>query len=182
VVRARAKLKELGYDVAVKRVPDDARPGTVIAQDPSVGSSVWRGDTVTLKVSTGPGPPTPFKAEIESHSAASEVSSELLHPVTNGCRIYNDRTTMLVYAGIYARGASNSSTGMFLIGWTGEERPPNRPPEQVKIPKAGALRITGVRLDQDGGHVRPRGELQFSSSRGVTGFLNLEDGSVTITS
>jgi eukaryotic-like serine/threonine-protein kinase len=52
---AEATLRDAGFEVAVKSVPNDATPGTVLEQDPLAGSSADKGSTVTITVSTGLG-------------------------------------------------------------------------------------------------------------------------------
>lgn len=128
-----------------------------------------------LKVSTGPPPPTPFKAKIGP--ASDSISSDLVYPVTNGCRILNNRTTMMIYAGADPQ-SQDSSTGLFFITWAGKDHPNG--PDRVKVPNAGALRVTGVHLDERA-TVRPQGELEFTSDHDITGTLDLPDDTVTIT-
>ena len=52
---AEAALQDAGFEVAVKSVPNDAEPGTVLEQDPLAGSKADKGSTVTITVSTGLG-------------------------------------------------------------------------------------------------------------------------------
>jgi serine/threonine-protein kinase len=52
---AEAILEEAGFEVAVKSVPNEAEPGTVLEQDPLAGSKADKGSTVTITVSTGLG-------------------------------------------------------------------------------------------------------------------------------
>ena len=53
--KAEAILGNAGFEVAVKSVPSDNPPGTVLEQDPTAGSRADEGSTVTITVSTGPG-------------------------------------------------------------------------------------------------------------------------------
>ncbi len=53
--RAQAILEDAGFEVAVKSVPNDAKPGTVLEQDPPAASRVDESSTVTITVSTGLG-------------------------------------------------------------------------------------------------------------------------------
>jgi eukaryotic-like serine/threonine-protein kinase len=52
---AEAALQDAGFEVAVKSVPNDAKPGIVLEQDPTAGSTADKGSTVTITVSTGLG-------------------------------------------------------------------------------------------------------------------------------
>ncbi len=53
--RAAAKLKKMGFDVKIERVPSDEVPsGHVIRTEPPAGTEVERGSSITLVVSTGP--------------------------------------------------------------------------------------------------------------------------------
>ncbi len=52
---AEATLQDAGFEVAVKSVPNDAKPGIVLEQDPTAGSRADKGSTVTITVSTGLG-------------------------------------------------------------------------------------------------------------------------------
>ena len=52
---AQAILEDAGFEVAVKSVSTDNPPGTVTEQDPTAGSRVDEGSTVTITVSLGPG-------------------------------------------------------------------------------------------------------------------------------
>ncbi|MGH2963967.1 MAG: PASTA domain-containing protein [Solirubrobacterales bacterium] len=99
VAQAKERLIRLGYKVAVQPVPaKDTKPGRVVAQTPDpVTESVSKGQTVTLEVSTGPPSPSPFRARISV--ASDDISSDLVYPVTNECRILNNYTKMTVYAG-----------------------------------------------------------------------------------
>jgi beta-lactam-binding protein with PASTA domain/predicted Ser/Thr protein kinase len=51
---AQTVLKEKGFDVDIKPVPSFAAQDTVTEQDPTAGSKVDEGSTVTLSVSSGP--------------------------------------------------------------------------------------------------------------------------------
>jgi eukaryotic-like serine/threonine-protein kinase len=53
--QAEAILGNAGFDVAIKPVPSDSPRGTVLEQDPTAGSKVDKGSTVTITVSTGLG-------------------------------------------------------------------------------------------------------------------------------
>ncbi len=53
--RAEAILSDAGFQVEVKSVPNDAKRGTVLEQDPTAGSRADKGSTVTLTVSSGLG-------------------------------------------------------------------------------------------------------------------------------
>jgi serine/threonine-protein kinase len=55
---ATSALSKAGMDVSVVSTPSDQAAGLVIAQDPSGGTQVKKGTTVTITVSTG-GQPTP---------------------------------------------------------------------------------------------------------------------------
>ncbi|MDX6616226.1 MAG: eukaryotic-like serine/threonine-protein kinase [Solirubrobacterales bacterium] len=52
---ATAVLKAHGFDVNTTLVPNLAARDTVLEQDPTAGSNVDKGSTITLSVSTGPG-------------------------------------------------------------------------------------------------------------------------------
>jgi serine/threonine-protein kinase len=51
---ASAQLRDAGFSVSRRDVDDDQAEGTVVGQDPSGGSLVSAGTTVTLSVSRGP--------------------------------------------------------------------------------------------------------------------------------
>jgi beta-lactam-binding protein with PASTA domain/tRNA A-37 threonylcarbamoyl transferase component Bud32 len=53
--KAQAILEDAGFEVAVKSFSSDAPRGTVTEQDPTAGSRVDEGSTVTITVSLGPG-------------------------------------------------------------------------------------------------------------------------------
>jgi eukaryotic-like serine/threonine-protein kinase len=53
--KARATLQNAGFEVAVKTVPRNTKPGTVLEEDPPAGSRVDKGSTVTITVSAGLG-------------------------------------------------------------------------------------------------------------------------------
>lgn len=56
LARAQQTLEQLGLSTSVERVEDEeAEPGTVVGTSPPPGSEVREGDTVTLRVSEGPG-------------------------------------------------------------------------------------------------------------------------------
>jgi beta-lactam-binding protein with PASTA domain len=52
---ATDRLEGAGFDVNVQDVRNDARPGTVIGQNPQAGAKVDKGSGVKLQVSSGPG-------------------------------------------------------------------------------------------------------------------------------
>ena len=52
---ARATLEEAGFDVATALEENDGTPNIVFAQDPVAGTKIDKGDTVTIRVSKGPG-------------------------------------------------------------------------------------------------------------------------------
>jgi beta-lactam-binding protein with PASTA domain len=53
--QAESILRDAGFEVAVKERTNDAPKGTVLEQDPTAGSEVDEGSTVTITVSTGLG-------------------------------------------------------------------------------------------------------------------------------
>ena len=53
--QAETKLRDAGFDVAVKSVPNDAPVGRVLEEDPPAGSKADDGSTVTISVSAGRG-------------------------------------------------------------------------------------------------------------------------------
>jgi serine/threonine-protein kinase len=53
--QAVAILGDAGFEVAVKSFANEAKPGTVLEQDPPAGSRIDEGSTVTISVSTGLG-------------------------------------------------------------------------------------------------------------------------------
>ncbi|MFL5911888.1 MAG: PASTA domain-containing protein [Gaiellaceae bacterium] len=52
---ATAKLDAAGFDVKVQEVRNNAKPGTVVGEDPAAGKKVDKGSAVNLQVSNGPG-------------------------------------------------------------------------------------------------------------------------------
>ena len=52
---ARATLDEAGFDVKTELVENEGDPNIVFAQDPVAGTKIDKGDTVTIRVSKGPG-------------------------------------------------------------------------------------------------------------------------------
>jgi beta-lactam-binding protein with PASTA domain len=52
---AQGILEDAGFEVAVRSVPNEAEPGTVLEQDPLAGSKADKGSTVTITASTGLG-------------------------------------------------------------------------------------------------------------------------------
>jgi eukaryotic-like serine/threonine-protein kinase len=75
--RARAVLEDAGFEVAVKSVPSDSPSGTVTEQDPTAGSKVDEGDTVTITVSSGLGtvvvPPVAGLAEKQARERLKDA-------------------------------------------------------------------------------------------------------------
>ena len=52
---ARSRLGDAGLDVdAIQQESADKDPGTVLSQDPAAGTSVRKGDTVTLTIAKEP--------------------------------------------------------------------------------------------------------------------------------
>jgi serine/threonine-protein kinase len=79
--QAEAILRDAGFEVAVRSLPSDNPPGTVTEQDPTAGSRVDEGSTVTITVSGGLGtvvvPPvtglTEKKARVRLERAGFDV-------------------------------------------------------------------------------------------------------------
>src|SRR5204862_4509954 len=55
---ATDKLEAVGFDVKVQDVRNDAKPGTVIGENPNGGTKADKGSAVKLQVSSGPGSAT----------------------------------------------------------------------------------------------------------------------------
>jgi eukaryotic-like serine/threonine-protein kinase len=78
---AEATLQDAGFEVAVKSVPNDAQPGTVLEQDPTAGSEADKGSTVTITVSTGLGTvPVPDVAGQREKQALKTLRGKGLRP------------------------------------------------------------------------------------------------------
>ncbi|MEZ5184620.1 MAG: Stk1 family PASTA domain-containing Ser/Thr kinase [Candidatus Nanopelagicales bacterium] len=73
---ATSALSKAGLDVSVATASSDQPAGLVTAQDPSGGSQVKKGTTVTITVSTGPAPtPTPTPTPTQTPTAAEPTSA-----------------------------------------------------------------------------------------------------------
>jgi beta-lactam-binding protein with PASTA domain/predicted Ser/Thr protein kinase len=80
---AEARLRDEGFGVAVAEQESDEPEGDVIAQSPSAGTELSRGDTVTITVSTGrPQVDVPDVIGLSGRSARSRLKSAGLEPVT----------------------------------------------------------------------------------------------------
>jgi serine/threonine-protein kinase len=79
---ADSRLRGEGLGVAVQEQEADEPEGTVIAQDPAGGSSVERGTTVTITVSTGiPQSSVPNVVGLNAADAATQIGNAGLVPV-----------------------------------------------------------------------------------------------------
>src|SRR6478672_2193286 len=91
VAQARTTLIDAGYKVAVKRVWDQSKAGTLVGQGPAPWLPAPKGTTVRLSVSRGPTPPKPYTAKIVPHKSADWESQGFdVLPVTNEARIANN--------------------------------------------------------------------------------------------
>ena len=80
---AVAALEGDGFDVEVNSEPNDADEGTVFAQDPSGGTQLAPGETVTISVSEGQeGTPLPDVTGEDADDAEAQLESELGVDVT----------------------------------------------------------------------------------------------------
>jgi beta-lactam-binding protein with PASTA domain len=80
---AEARLRDEGLDVAVDEQESDEPEGDVISQSPSGGSTVARGETVTITVSTGrPQVAVPDVVGMGEGRASGRLSGAGLTPVT----------------------------------------------------------------------------------------------------
>ncbi|HYN91498.1 MAG TPA: PASTA domain-containing protein, partial [Thermoleophilaceae bacterium] len=79
---AESRLRDEGLGVAVSEEESDEPEGEVIAQDPSGGTQITRGDTVTITVSTGrPQVQVPDVIGMSERRAAARLSAAGLEPV-----------------------------------------------------------------------------------------------------
>lgn len=169
---AKAILIDAGYKVAVEPLYSQSKPGKVVRQSPSglLSPGVPKASTVTLKESRGVAPPTPFRANIVPHKRADfEVQGFDIYPVTNEVRIANNHKLVRVFAGVPP---GHHSTGRLIVVRNG--------PDNVDIPGAGAVKITGVNVVPEV-TPRPEGDVEFASANGITGILHLADDTVTTT-
>jgi eukaryotic-like serine/threonine-protein kinase len=79
---AEARLRDEGFAVSVAEQESDEQEGDVIAQSPSGGTELTRGETVTITVSTGrPQVDVPDVIGLSERSARSRLRSAGLEPV-----------------------------------------------------------------------------------------------------
>jgi eukaryotic-like serine/threonine-protein kinase len=79
---AEARLRDEGFAVSVAEQESDEQEGDVIAQSPSGGTELTRGETVTITVSTGrPQVDVPDVIGLRERSARSRLRSAGLEPV-----------------------------------------------------------------------------------------------------
>jgi serine/threonine-protein kinase len=80
---AEARLRDEGFGVSVAEQESDEPEGDVIAQSPSSGTELTRGETVTITVSTGrPQVDVPDVIGLSERNARSRLKSAGLEPVT----------------------------------------------------------------------------------------------------
>ena len=79
---AEARLRDEGLEVSAEEQESDVAEGDVISQNPSAGTRVTRGDTVTIVVSTGkPQVDVPDVVGMSEERATSRLTSAGLSPV-----------------------------------------------------------------------------------------------------
>jgi eukaryotic-like serine/threonine-protein kinase len=79
---AEARLREEGFSVSVAEQESDVPEGDVISQNPSGGTELTRGDTVTITVSTGrPQADVPDVIGMSERNARSSLKAAGLQPV-----------------------------------------------------------------------------------------------------
>jgi hypothetical protein len=111
------------------------------------------------------------------------VQSSTMARVTNGWAAHTDHRQTLVAAGVEARTfhPHRLTTGLFSISRL-RLHPFDQSGDLVEVPGAGTLTITKAPL----GHGRvalsaqKRGNIEFTSTNGITGTLHLSDDTVTL--
>ena len=79
---AEARLRDEGLEVSAEEQESDVAEGDVISQNPTAGTRVSRGDTVTIVVSTGkPKVDVPDVVGMSEERATSRLTGEGLSPV-----------------------------------------------------------------------------------------------------
>jgi hypothetical protein len=107
---------------------------------------------------------------------ASLLQGDVLSPATNGWKASDRQQSTEVYAGA---DPYQPNVGRFLV--VRAEAPPAHRSDRVDVPGAGAVTITRAPLGS--GVVtsaQQNGQIEFTSSNGVSGTLHLSDDTVTI--
>jgi hypothetical protein len=105
---------------------------------------------------------------------SSPYGEAIIGPVRNGW-VAEGRTTTIVYAG--GQGYSHPEQGKFLIHRDGF----GPRTDSIYVDRAGAIKITKAPLGRKAlGPAQRHGEIEFTSSNGVSGTLHLKDDTVTL--
>jgi hypothetical protein len=106
---------------------------------------------------------------------AGGFSEMVIGPVRNGWLAGDSRSETIVLAG--GQGYSDPNKGGFLIVRSGA-RPHNR---GIPVDRAGAIKIINAPLGCTvAGWAQRRGNLEFTSTNGVTGTLHLRNDKVSL--
>jgi hypothetical protein len=109
------------------------------------------------------------------------VPADVLNPIVNGWRAGDRRGITLVEAGLAGDDPSGTK-GRFVI-FRERERPFVQNVDLVDVRGSGKLRITGAPTGPRAARsAQRRGKIEFTSTRGVTGTLDLRHDRVTLDS
>jgi hypothetical protein len=115
-------------------------------------------------------------AQMLGPGSATTVTSGELYPVRNGWAAGACFGVTWVWAGA---SGEHPSSGRLVIARSGRWPHP-RIHVDIDVPDSGPLKITGAPLGPDVATSAQRGQLEFTSKRGITGTLDLSTDAVTL--
>jgi hypothetical protein len=151
--------------------------GAGAKQSPTQGTTAQTGgaDRHRRRGHTRGGPLNVFRPKIINRVDPG-VSSTVMPRITNGWTAQDRYRTTTVAAG---RGSS-PSTGLFAI-YRLRLRPFDQSTKLVEVPNAGTIRIIDAPTGRKNAtRAQKLGQLEFTSSKGVSGTLHLQDDTATV--